>query len=214
MDDTSNQGAQDPQNLENNPKFNILDKAKELGIEDEDFLKSVQTLDFQRKHNREKAEKTLKDFEDYKKSHPETPVLPPVPPPAPIVENTDEKIEKITQKVLVDNKKSEFLIGVPEDKRTSVDEIFKSLTVGKDITVQNINSYFEMAVKAIGIEKETVSFNKINSLANGSVPRDSKPGPTPEQIALAKKLGNDPNEVYGEKVDYSSMAGAEKFIGK
>jgi len=56
--------------LEND--LNWDDKFQEQGIEDEDFMKKVKTLDFQRRHNSEKAKKLATEFEEYKKKYPAT----------------------------------------------------------------------------------------------------------------------------------------------
>jgi len=200
----------------NNDDFDsktIWDKVAELGIEDEEFINSLKTLDFQRKHNRGLAvdPKTGKKYRDLLKEL--TTSAPPAPVVTPPVADPQVDVEKAARKVAMDMKLEEYLGSVPEDKRATVKEFYGSITTGKEIGISNFNDYMSAACRAAGVEVQSRSAHRINNFASGAVPPTSKPGPTPEQIEMAKRAGLDPNEVYGDKADFSNLLNAHKFIG-
>jgi hypothetical protein len=202
----------DPDNTGKNDEVIISDE--ELELLDEDTSKKIKTLSAQKKHWREKAvnQASGKSYRElYEESKKATP--PPVTPPAnsevPPVQTVDA--EAVARKVAMEMKREEYLGSLPEDKRNTVKEVFNSITTGKELNVQNFNDYMSMACRAVGVETNQNISGRITSFASGSVPPTNKPGPTPEQAELAKKAGLNPDEVYGEKVDYSNMLNAHKF---
>ena len=197
----------DPDNTGKNDKVLTDDELNNLS--EEELRAQLKTVQYQKVHWREKAQKANQDLETLKK--PAAPPEPnPAPTPQPVVQSVD--VEAAARKVAMDMKRDEMLTDVPEDKRATVKEFYDSLSTGKQIDVSNIGTYMQAAMRAAGLEVKTGNANKIISSSSGAVPPRTMPGPTPEQIELARKFGQDPAKVYGEKVDTSAMLNPEKFF--
>lgn len=188
----------------------VLSDEELNNLSEEELRKQLKTTMYQKLHFREKFSKAEEELQKLKGANtpPPTPVTPPAVTPA--AQPVD--VEAAARKVAMDMKRDEMLVGVPEDKRETVKEFYNSITQGKQIDVTNIGTYFQAAMRAGGVEPTVSNANKIISSSSGAVPPRTMPGPTPEQIALANKLGNDPSKVYGEKVDTSGMLNPDKFF--
>ena len=217
MDNLDPKGHQDPNLDPDNTGENDTDveiSEEEIEHLDEETSKKIKTLMAQKAHWRKKAKEALEKKEEPQKPNVEPKLTEPEPAlqPAPESEPKVQDPEKVAKDAAVYLKKSEYLSSVPEDKRATVDEFFKSITAGKDITPDNFNNYMEASCRAAGVEPGKNTYHSINSSASGAVPPTEAPGPTKEQQEAARKAGNDVDEVYGEKTDFSNMLNAEKFV--
>lgn len=213
--DENPQGTQSPiqtvqdENLANQDVV-ISDEEKST-LEDTTSSK-IETLIHQKKWWREKAQKALQEVNELKAKVTPPPVAPPVSESIPVAQSAE--VEAVARRVAMEMKRDELLAVFPEDKRGSVKEVFTALTAGKQLDNSNLNVYLEVAARAVGVEMAKMnSANRILSSSPGSIPPRTLPGPTPEQVALAQRLGNDPSKVYDPKLDLSHMANAEKFFG-
>jgi hypothetical protein len=185
----------------------------ELNTIEETTSKKIKTLDAQKRHWREKAQraedearKATQELSELKAKN--------SPPPAPVSAPQPIDVETAARKVAMDMERDKMIMGLPEDKRGSVKEVYTAITAGKTVDISNLNDYMETAMRAVGIDPRVNTSHRITSSSHGSVPPTTPPGPTKEQVELAQKLGNDPEKVYGQKADYSRMANAEKFMDK
>jgi hypothetical protein len=216
MTDTNLPGNQNPQDT--GLDENQLNQEVELSEEEklnpgEKTSKKISSLIAIKQYWREKALKAIQDAETFKKELDTLKNSTPTPPTNPPV-NDATAVEVAARKVAMDMRKEEFLTEVPEDKREVVKDFYNSLTAGKEVTIQNFSGYMSAAMRAAGVEQRQFSSHKISTHASGSIPPTQKPGPTKEEVDMARKAGNDPEKVYGEKVDFSNLLNADKFIDK
>jgi hypothetical protein len=186
--------------------------ADELALVDDDTAKKVQSLSAQKAHFRDKAKKAedkLKEAEAKLAS-----LQPNTPPPVTTPPVLSGNVEEAAMRALINLKAQEELGFVPEDRRATVKEFYGSLTAGKNLQASDVNTYMEAAKRAAGITSSGRTHHSFVSSASGSVPPTSAPGPTPEEVEMARRAGNDPNKVYGKEANYAGLYNAEKFIGK
>lgn len=192
-----------------------VDRLVARRLKDEEFKASLHVDKNKHLGKKQAYEEMLKqagiDPETGKKIGSNEPVPPPAPTPGPALPTTPD-MESIAKKVLIETERDRMLATLPEDKRESVKEIFTAITANKEVNTINLGSFLEASARAVGVDTRGNNFNKIISGTGGAVPPRSAPGPTKEQIEFAKKLGNDPEKVYGKEVDFSHMANAQKFL--
>ncbi len=184
---------------------------EELANLDDKAKQAITSLSAQKKHWREKAKVTEDELKKIKEAPP-APATDPNPAPASTPPQMDP--EAAARKVLLEEKLTESLVSVPEDKRAQVEEVYRSLTTGKSINSASFQSYFDMAKSALGVTTRSASSHRITTGAGGAIPPKTHPGPTPEQIKMAQAAGNDPAKVYGPTADLSGLHNAERFIDK
>lgn len=200
-------GTEDTTSQNNEQEVEISED--ELALLDDDTTKKVQTLSAQKAHFREKAKKLeeeLKGLREKVKSSEQ----PPSPAPA---SSQTPSAEEAAKRAILALRVEEDLSQVPDDKKATVKEFYSSLTSGKNLDIASHNTYLEAAKRAAGIVvTQGRSHHIYSSAASGSVPPVAPPGPTPEQIRLARLAGNDPNKVYGKEANYSDLHNAERFL--
>lgn len=188
----------------------VVVSPEELALLDETTQNKIKSLSAQKAHWRDKEDRARKDLEAYKALHPDTP---PLSVPAPITATPASSLdaEAIARKVMFEEKRDEYLNLVPEDKRNQVQEIFNSLSAGKNLKSSDVASYMDLAKRAVGIVITNNFNHRITTASSGAIPPKTPPGPTPEQIKMARLAGNDPKAVYGDEIDFSNLHGAERF---
>lgn len=188
----------------------VLSDDELNNLSEEELRKQLKTTMYQKLHFREKFSKADEELQKLKGSN----IVPPatVVPPAPVTTVQPVDHEAVARKVAMDMKRDEMLLGIPEDKRESVKGFYDAISNGKQVDITNIGTYMQAAMGAAGIAPTVNSANRVISSSPGAVPPRTMPGPTPEQVALAQRLGNDPAKVYGKEVDLSGMLNPEKFF--
>lgn len=199
-------GDTTPSSNENDQDFEF--SAEELEALDDKAKQAILTLGAQKKHWRTKAKENEAKIEALKNTPP--PVVPPVITQPPVAADP----EAVVRKIIIEDKLKESLASIPEDKRASVTEVYKSLTAGKPVDSATFQSYFGMALNALGVQGRTTSSHQITTGANGAIPPKTPPGPSAEDIEMAKKAGNDPAKVYGPDASMEGLHNAERFIAK
>lgn len=200
----ANEKAQESQTLESEVVFTDQEKA----AMDTELAKKVATLTAQKIHQRTKREEAEKALNELK-----TQSMQKAPDPAQsVVVPSTVDVAQAAKKVVMDIERDKLIASFPEEKRSSVREIFTALTAGKEVDATNISSFIETAGRAVGVELNVNNSNKIISTSGGNLPPRTPPGPSKEQIGFAKMIGNDPEAVYGQNADFSRLAGADKFV--
>lgn len=217
--DPKNPGVVLDDNLANE-EVNLSDDEK-TALQ-QDTSKKFETVAAQKAHFREVARKEKEKRVQLEQENarliaeaaaktPPAPVTPPDPAAPPALQ---ADAETAARKVAMELRRDEAILALPEDKRGSVTDFYNALTVGKNVDVTNISDFLGAAMRAAGVTPPTNSSNRIISNSNGNIPPREAPGPTAEQIDFARKVGNDPAQVYGDKADFSALDNAEKFVGK